>query len=142
MEVRIGHRAHVVLDRNHAFKERLIKELATQKFANICFIEGPRSARNDLRITFLDVGQGDAAVIETPRGHVITIDAGGKLERGTTAEGGSVTTTQKIVARRTTQTASRGNAKSATMAGGDWSRLNGKRAHDLPLRLSFFALNF
>jgi hypothetical protein len=44
MEVRIGHRAHVVLDRNHAFKERLIQELATQKFANICFIEGPRSA--------------------------------------------------------------------------------------------------
>jgi hypothetical protein len=44
MEVRIGHGAHAVLDRNHAFKERLIEELATQKFANVCFIEEPRSA--------------------------------------------------------------------------------------------------
>ena len=41
MEVRIGHRAHGVLDRNHAFKEKLIAELTTQNFANVCFIEEP-----------------------------------------------------------------------------------------------------
>ncbi|MBC8137656.1 MAG: DNA internalization-related competence protein ComEC/Rec2 [Fibrella sp.] len=33
--------------------------------------------RNELRVTFLDVGQGDAAVIETPDGAVAVIDGGG-----------------------------------------------------------------
>lgn len=50
----------------------------------------PRAPRGDLRITFLDVGQGDAAVIETPRGHTIMIDTGGRLERGLTDDGRSV----------------------------------------------------
>jgi competence protein ComEC len=50
----------------------------------------PRPAREGLRITFLDVGQADAAIVETPRGHTIVIDAGGKLERGTTVDGASV----------------------------------------------------
>ena len=45
--------------------------------------------RNDLHITFLDVGQADAAVIETPRGHVIMIDTGGRLELGKSADEGS-----------------------------------------------------
>lgn len=35
-----------------------------------------------LRITVLDVGQADGIVIETPAGHVILVDAGGRLERG------------------------------------------------------------
>ncbi len=35
-----------------------------------------------LTITHLDVGQADAAVVRTPNGHVILIDAGGTLERG------------------------------------------------------------
>ena len=30
-----------------------------------------------LRVTFLDVGQGDAAVVELPSGHVLVVDAGG-----------------------------------------------------------------
>ncbi len=34
---------------------------------------GPRS----LRVTFLDVGQGDAAVVELPGGHALVVDAGG-----------------------------------------------------------------
>ncbi|MBV8529724.1 MAG: MBL fold metallo-hydrolase [Candidatus Eremiobacteraeota bacterium] len=49
----------------------------------------PRPPRDDLRITFLDVGQGDAIVIQTPRGHTIMIDTGGRLEIGRTADGGS-----------------------------------------------------
>jgi competence protein ComEC len=36
-----------------------------------------RHWRNELRITHLNVGQGDAAVIELPRGEVLLIDAGG-----------------------------------------------------------------
>lgn len=50
----------------------------------------PRPARNDLRITFIDVGQGDAILVQTPRGHALMIDTGGKLERGKTADGASV----------------------------------------------------
>ena len=36
-----------------------------------------RFGRQGLRVTFLDVGQGDAAVAELPGGHVIVVDAGG-----------------------------------------------------------------
>src|SRR6185436_2063459 len=36
-----------------------------------------RRATDDLRVTFLDVGQGDAAVIELPGGAVWLVDAGG-----------------------------------------------------------------
>ncbi|MDE2125315.1 MAG: MBL fold metallo-hydrolase [Armatimonadetes bacterium] len=35
------------------------------------------SRRSPLVITFLDVGQGDAAVVQTPAGHVMLIDTGG-----------------------------------------------------------------
>lgn len=37
------------------------------------------SREKELRITFLDVGQGDCAVIETPGGQVILVDGGGQL---------------------------------------------------------------
>jgi len=36
-----------------------------------------RWLRSDLRVRFLDVGQGDAAVVEMPRGKVMVIDGGG-----------------------------------------------------------------
>jgi len=42
-----------------------------------------------LTITMLDVGQGDAIVVRTPRGHTIVIDSGGRLERGPGADGRS-----------------------------------------------------
>ena len=42
----------------------------------------PRSLDGALRITVLDVGQADAIVIQTPRGHALLVDAGGRLERG------------------------------------------------------------
>ncbi|MDB5072485.1 MAG: putative hydrolase [Candidatus Eremiobacteraeota bacterium] len=42
-----------------------------------------------LTITMLDVGQGDGIVVRTPRGHVILIDSGGRLERGPAADGRS-----------------------------------------------------
>lgn len=47
----------------------------------------PRSVDHRLRITVLDVGQADGIVIQTPLGHTILVDAGGRLERGT--DGGS-----------------------------------------------------
>jgi competence protein ComEC len=42
----------------------------------------PRAPDVRLRITMLDVGQADAIVVQTPRGHAIVVDAGGRLERG------------------------------------------------------------
>jgi competence protein ComEC len=42
-----------------------------------------------LTITMLDVGQGDGIVVRTPRGHVILIDSGGRLERGPAKDGRS-----------------------------------------------------
>lgn len=42
----------------------------------------PRSTDHRLRVTVLDVGQADAIVVQTPRGHTLLVDAGGRLERG------------------------------------------------------------
>ncbi|MBV8723975.1 MAG: DNA internalization-related competence protein ComEC/Rec2 [Candidatus Eremiobacteraeota bacterium] len=42
----------------------------------------PRAFDGRLRVTVLDVGQADAIVIQTPHGHALLVDAGGRLERG------------------------------------------------------------
>jgi len=42
--------------------------------------EAIRRTRDDLRVTFLDVGQGDAALIEGPRGFVALVDGGGRYD--------------------------------------------------------------
>jgi competence protein ComEC len=42
----------------------------------------PRASDGRLRVTMLDVGQADAIVVQTPRGHAFLVDAGGRLERG------------------------------------------------------------
>ncbi len=47
----------------------------------------PGSVEGRLRVTVLDVGQADAIVIQTPRGHALLIDAGGRLERGSQSNG-------------------------------------------------------
>jgi competence protein ComEC len=41
-----------------------------------------RQSSREVRVTFLDVGQGDAAVIEGPRGFVALIDGGGSYDEG------------------------------------------------------------
>jgi competence protein ComEC len=47
----------------------------------------PRAFDPRLRITVLDVGQADGIVVQTPRGHTILVDAGGRLERNVTTGG-------------------------------------------------------
>jgi competence protein ComEC len=39
-----------------------------------------RHTRDDLRVTFLDVGQGDSALVEGPRGFVALVDGGGRYD--------------------------------------------------------------
>ncbi|HLX25607.1 MAG TPA: DNA internalization-related competence protein ComEC/Rec2 [Candidatus Cybelea sp.] len=43
----------------------------------------PQGVETRLRVTVLDVGQADAILVQTPRGHAVLVDAGGRLERGT-----------------------------------------------------------
>jgi competence protein ComEC len=50
----------------------------------------PRAGGGDLRITAIDVGQGDAILVQTPHRHTLMIDTGGKLEFGKTPQGASV----------------------------------------------------
>ena len=69
-------------------------KLKIAAFAIICLacalvLWPPRAARHDLRITFIDVGQGDAILVQTPRGHAFMIDTGGRLERNESGEGAS-----------------------------------------------------
>ena len=54
-------------------------------------LPGTMHAPGGLQITHLDVGQADAAVVRTPSGHTILIDAGGELERG----GGAVSNAER-----------------------------------------------
>ena len=42
----------------------------------------PFALEEPLRVTFLDVGKGDAIVLETPGGKCLIVDAGGTLPRG------------------------------------------------------------
>ncbi len=49
----------------------------------------PRAISHDLIVTAIDVGQADALLIQTPRGHAILVDAGGRLERGPSLGSGS-----------------------------------------------------
>lgn len=50
---------------------------STRGVLALLLFAGCRPAPKTLRVTFLDVGQGDSAVIETPSGRVVVIDGGG-----------------------------------------------------------------
>ncbi|HEY1869042.1 MAG TPA: ComEC/Rec2 family competence protein, partial [Candidatus Cybelea sp.] len=52
-----------------------------------CVVWPPQALDARLRITVLDVGQADSIVVQTPGGHVVLVDAGGRLERGAQSSG-------------------------------------------------------
>ena len=56
--------------------------VAAVLLAVVLVVSPPRVNDSALRVTVLDVGQADAIVIQTPRGHTLLVDAGGRLERG------------------------------------------------------------
>lgn len=60
--------------------------LAATLLSIVLVLWPPRLNDDALRITVLDVGQADAIVVQTPRGHTLLVDAGGRLERGTRGE--------------------------------------------------------
>jgi len=45
------------------------------------FLWSPWNAQNDLEVIMIDVGQGDAILIRTPKNHAILLDAGPRSER-------------------------------------------------------------
>ena len=47
----------------------------------------PRAISHELTVTAIDVGQADALLIQTPAGHSVLVDAGGRLERGAQSGG-------------------------------------------------------
>ncbi len=56
----------------------------------VCVIFAPRTLpQQSARITMLDVGQGDAILVQSASGRAILIDTGGRLERGLTEDGNS-----------------------------------------------------
>jgi competence protein ComEC len=61
--------------------------VATVALATIGVLWPPRGIDARLHITVLDVGQADAIVVQTPRGHALLVDAGGRLERGAQGNG-------------------------------------------------------
>ena len=63
---------------------------------------GAPARRDGAIVTFLDVGQGDAAVIEAPHGEAWLVDAGGRLfgDSGVGNDPGEQATLRFLVARR------------------------------------------
>jgi competence protein ComEC len=61
--------------------------IAAIALATIGVLWPPHGSDGRLRITVLDVGQADAILVQTPRGHTFLVDAGGRLERGAQRNG-------------------------------------------------------
>ena len=65
---------------------RVLRSLLPFLVALLCFLVGSllyrKPANSSLRLVFLDVGQGDSSVIETPTEKVIVIDTGDQIREG------------------------------------------------------------
>lgn len=70
--------------------ERFTVAFATIVAASALCLWPPRERVHALVITAIDVGQADAILVTTPRGHAYLVDAGGRLERGRARDGTSV----------------------------------------------------
>jgi competence protein ComEC len=79
----VGCLLQVAMDRRSRHRRRwlmasgLAAAIAT---GSLCSRQVARARNGDLRVTFLDVGQGDSALIEGPGGFVAVIDGGGRYD--------------------------------------------------------------
>ena len=71
-------------------RERFRIAIVTIAAASTLCLWPPRASTHTLRITAIDVGQADALLVQTPGGHALLVDAGGRLERGPPIAGVSV----------------------------------------------------
>ena len=74
-------------------RERFRIAIVTIAAASALCLWPPRASTHTLRITAIDVGQADALLIQTPNGHALLVDAGGRLERGPPIGGVSIAET-------------------------------------------------
>lgn len=61
----------------------------------VCLAPPPRV--RELDVAAIDVGQADALLVQTPGGHAVLVDAGGRLERGTDGEASAEAIGTRIV---------------------------------------------
>lgn len=71
-------------------RDRFRSAIAVLVAASAFCVWPPRMPTHTLRITAIDVGQADAILVQTPNGHALLVDAGGRLERGAPTGGVSV----------------------------------------------------
>ncbi len=71
-----------LVDRKRPYKRWLVAAAAALLLAGTSLLwrDAIRRTRDDLRVTFLDVGQGDAALVEGPGGFAALVDGGGRYD--------------------------------------------------------------
>lgn len=75
-------------------RERIRAAIVVLVAASALCLWPPRVPTHALRITAIDVGQADAILVQTPNGHALLVDAGGRLERG--APSGGITVAEAV----------------------------------------------
>ena len=71
---------HCPLSRSPMFRKRLLVPWVGILLIFL-FLWSPWNSQNDLEVVMIDVGQGDAILIRTPKKHAILIDSGPRSER-------------------------------------------------------------
>src|SRR5665648_845920 len=73
-------RLNLKIGRSPMFRKRLLVRWLGMLLIFI-FLWSPWKAQSDLEVVVIDVGQGDAVLIRTPKNHAILLDAGPRTER-------------------------------------------------------------
>ena len=82
----------LVFAASRAWSVNRTSALAFVLIGTFLVLQPPRAYGYNLRVTAIDVGQADSLLIQTPDGHAILVDGGGRLERGS----GSDSTAERV----------------------------------------------